>query len=61
MIDRQVAQRAALAFEAQDFAIAPPPAGQRKLVLATAIAETSLTIEGVRVVIDAGFLRAPEY
>ncbi|KXS53744.1 MAG: ATP-dependent helicase HrpB, partial [Marinobacter sp. T13-3] len=40
--------------EEQDRAIAPAPEGQRKVVLATAIAETSLTIEGVRVVIDAG-------
>ncbi|WP_148861018.1 ATP-dependent helicase HrpB [Marinobacter fonticola] len=38
----------------QDRAIQPAPDGQRKIVLATAIAETSLTIEGVRVVIDAG-------
>ncbi|HET8799805.1 MAG TPA: ATP-dependent helicase HrpB [Marinobacter sp.] len=38
----------------QDRAIAPAPDGQRKVVLATAIAETSLTIEGVRVVIDTG-------
>ena len=41
----------------QDRAIAPPPPGRRKVVLATSIAETSLTIEGVRVVIDAGFSR----
>lgn len=40
--------------EDQDRAIAPAPAGQRKVVLATAIAETSLTIEGIRVVVDAG-------
>ncbi|MBN7769884.1 ATP-dependent helicase HrpB [Marinobacter daepoensis] len=40
--------------EEQDQAIAPAAQGTRKLVLATAIAETSLTIEGVRVVIDAG-------
>lgn len=41
--------------EEQDRAIAPaPPDGARKVVLATAIAETSLTIEGVRVVVDAG-------
>ncbi|GGC67184.1 ATP-dependent helicase HrpB [Marinobacter halophilus] len=40
--------------EEQDRAIAPAPDGIRKIVLATAIAETSLTIEGVRVVIDAG-------
>lgn len=38
----------------QDGAIQPAPPGQRKIVLATAIAETSLTIEGVRVVIDSG-------
>lgn len=40
--------------EQQDQAITPAPEGQRKVVLATAIAETSLTIEGIRVVIDAG-------
>ena len=40
--------------EQQDQAICPAPEGQRKVVLATAIAETSLTIEGVRVVIDSG-------
>lgn len=45
----------------QDRAISPAPEGQRKIVLATSIAETSLTIEGIRVVIDAGFLRAPSY
>ncbi len=38
----------------QDRAIAPAPAGYRKVVLATAIAESSLTIEGIRVVIDSG-------
>ncbi|WP_166268683.1 ATP-dependent helicase HrpB [Marinobacter caseinilyticus] len=38
----------------QDRAIAPAPDGERKVVLATAIAETSLTIEGIRVVIDSG-------
>lgn len=45
----------------QECAIAPAPAGMRKVVLATSIAETSLTIEGVRVVIDSGFARAPRY
>lgn len=45
----------------QDRAIAPAPAGRRKVVLATAIAETSLTIEGVRVVVDAGFARLPRF
>lgn len=50
-----------LSGEDQDRAIAPAPAGQRKIVLATSIAETSLTIEGIRIVIDAGFLRAPSY
>lgn len=43
--------------EEQDRAIQPAPEGERKIVLATAIAETSLTIEGVRVVIDAGQAR----
>ena len=38
----------------QDRAISPPPKGQRKVVLATSIAETSLTIEGVRIVVDSG-------
>jgi ATP-dependent helicase HrpB len=46
---------------AQDAAVAPPPAGRRKVVLATAIAETSLTIEGIRVVIDSGLARVPRY
>jgi ATP-dependent helicase HrpB len=45
----------------QDRAIAPPPAGQRKVVLATSIAETSLTIEGVRIVVDCGMARVPRY
>jgi ATP-dependent helicase HrpB len=45
----------------QDRAIAPSPAGRRKVVLATAIAETSLTIEGVRLVIDSGFMRLPRF
>jgi ATP-dependent helicase HrpB len=46
---------------AQDAAIAPAPAGRRKLVLATPIAETSLTIEGIRVVVDSGLRRAPRF
>ncbi|MES2906776.1 MAG: ATP-dependent helicase HrpB [Pseudomonadota bacterium] len=51
----------ALDLSEQDRAILPAPAGQRKIVLASAIAETSLTIEGVRVVIDSGFARVPRY
>ncbi len=46
---------------AQDAAILPRPDGGRKVVLATNIAETSLTIEGVRVVVDCGFARAPRF
>ena len=46
---------------AQDHAIAPAPDGRRKVVLATSIAETSLTIEGVRVVIDSGLSREPRH
>ena len=45
----------------QDKAISPAPAGKRKIVLATSIAETSLTIEGVRIVIDSGLQRVPRY
>ncbi|HVE31943.1 MAG TPA: ATP-dependent helicase HrpB [Gemmatimonadaceae bacterium] len=45
----------------QDRAIRPDPQNRRKIVLATAIAETSLTIEGVRVVIDTGFSRVPRF
>jgi ATP-dependent helicase HrpB len=47
--------------QAQDRAIAPAPPNRRKVVLATAIAETSLTIEGVRVVVDCGLARVPRY
>ncbi len=50
-----------LDFDAQDRAIAPAPPPRRKIVLATSIAETSLTIEGVRVVIDSGLARVPRY
>ena len=45
----------------QDRAIAPAPKGHRKVVLATSIAETSLTIEGVRIVVDSGVARVPRY
>ncbi|WP_319798087.1 ATP-dependent helicase HrpB [Nitrobacter sp.] len=45
----------------QDRAIAPAPKGHRKVVLATSIAETSLTIEGVRIVVDSGLARVPRY
>ncbi|AHG91930.1 ATP-dependent helicase HrpB [Gemmatirosa kalamazoonensis] len=47
--------------EAQDAAIAPSPVGRRKVVLATNIAETSLTIEGIRVVVDTGLARVPRF
>jgi ATP-dependent helicase HrpB len=47
--------------EAQDRAIAPAPSGVRKVVLATSIAETSLTIQGVRVVVDCGLARVPRF
>jgi len=45
----------------QDAAIQPAPAGKRKVVLASAIAETSLTIEGIRIVIDSGLMRIPRF
>jgi ATP-dependent helicase HrpB len=43
----------------QDRALNPHPAGRRKVVLATSIAETSLTVPGVRIVVDGGFRRTP--
>ena len=51
----------ALARDEQDRAIAPAPAGRRKIVLATSIAETSITIQGVRMVVDCGLARVPRY
>ena len=56
-----VALYGALDAREQDKAISPSPPGRRKVVLATSIAETSLTIEGVRVVIDSGLARVPRY
>jgi ATP-dependent helicase HrpB len=50
-----------LSQESQDRAIEPSAPGMRKVVLATSIAETSLTIEGVRVVIDSGLMRVPRF
>jgi ATP-dependent helicase HrpB len=50
-----------LSFADQDRAIAPSPPGRRKVVLSTSIAETSLTIEGVRAVVDAGLARIPRF
>ncbi len=47
--------------ELQDRALQPPDRGARRVVLATSIAETSLTIQGVRVVIDCGLARVPRY
>ncbi len=51
----------ALTPQEQDRAVTPAEMGTRKIVLATSIAETSLTIEGVRVVIDCGQARVPRY
>jgi ATP-dependent helicase HrpB len=45
----------------QDRAVSPAPPGKRKVVLATSIAETSLTIQGVRIVVDSGLSRVPVY
>jgi ATP-dependent helicase HrpB len=50
-----------LGAELQDEALQPSPAGQRKIVLATNIAETSLTIEGVRIVVDSGLARRARF
>ena len=51
----------ALSLPEQDLALAPSPPGRRRVVLATDIAETSLTVEGVRIVIDSGEVRSPRY
>lgn len=51
----------AMGFAEQDAALNPAPEGARKIVLATTIAETSLTIEGIGTVIDAGFKRSPRF
>jgi len=56
-----VALFGALDASEQDRAISPAPPGHRKVVLATSIAETSLTIERIRVVIDSGLSRVPRY
>lgn len=50
-----------LPYADQDRAIKPDSKGRRKIVLSTSIAETSLTIEGIKVVIDSGFARVPRY
>lgn len=50
-----------LSLEAQDAAIRPAPMGKRKIVLATSIAETSLTIDGIRIVVDSGLSRLQRF
>lgn len=50
-----------LPFEAQDRALRRSDEGRRKIVLSTAIAETSLTIDGVRIVVDGGQMRVPRF
>lgn len=51
----------AMDIQKQDMAILPAPKGKRKIVLATSIAQTSLTIKGITIVIDSGLARLPEY
>ena len=50
-----------LSSQEQDAAIKPPPEGRRKVVLATPVAESSITIDGVRIIIDSGLVRQPVY
>jgi ATP-dependent helicase HrpB len=52
---------AALSREEQDEAVLPPRPGMRKVVFATSIAESAITIEGIRVVIDTGWMRVPRF
>ncbi len=51
----------ALSLAEQDLALSPSPPGRRRVVLSTDIAETSLTVDGVRVVVDSGLARAPRF
>jgi ATP-dependent helicase HrpB len=51
----------ALSLSEQDAALAPSPPGRRRVVLSTDIAETSLTVDGVRIVVDSGLARAPRF
>lgn len=51
----------ALTQEQQDLALQPSPAGRRRIVLSTDIAETSLTVDGVKIVVDAGLAREPRF
>ena len=51
----------ALSVADQDRALAPSPPGRRRVVLSTDIAETSLTVDGVSIVVDAGEARVPRY
>ncbi len=58
---RVFALHGGLSAEEQDKALAPLPAAERKIVLATSVAETSLTVEGVTVVIDSGLMRVSRF
>ena len=51
----------ALSLSEQDHALNPSPPGRRRVVLSTDIAETSLTVEGVRIIVDSGLARAPRF
>jgi ATP-dependent helicase HrpB len=51
----------ALSLSEQDLALQPSPTGRRRVVLSTDIAESSLTVDGVRVVVDAGLARVPRF
>ncbi len=56
-----VALHGSLSGRDQDAALRPAPDGRRKVILSTAVAETSLTIDGVRVVVDCGLMRGPRF
>jgi len=58
---RVVPLHGGLSHQLQDQALAPAPPGTRKVVLATSIAETSLTVPGIRVVVDSGWMRVSRF